>query len=283
MIFDTFVFAGEKDLLLERINQLTSHVDFFIICESYMTFSGEPRQVDINFQEQLKNKLGGKIRWQTLPALYGKDAWEREAFQRRSISENLKDIRRGDTIMLSDVDEIPSEEYLKYLLSLDCEDIVIAKMKLFRYCSHFESSEHWHGTVAIKYCDSLPDFQSLRMRSVKFWLEDVSNIFENGGSHFTTFLTARQFKKKLSSFSHSELNVFPINNLFFLFLLIKLGITIDGKEILHLNKQTKNSINSGVCSSNHRFDKLRIKIATLIQPSVKKLFLKKVRFLSTPK
>lgn len=281
-IFDTFIYSGEKELLISRISQLNPLIDYFVIAESKMTFSGRLREVDVDFQRVMSSEHGDKIRWITLDVLEGENAWEREAFQRRSLCEGLQGIQAGDIIMLSDVDEIPSKAYLKSLTKLDHGEILIAKMQLFRYCSHLESSGKWHGTIATGFSNSIPDMQSFRSRAVRYWLEDNARIFTDGGTHFTTFLNAKQFKEKITSFSHTELNTFPYNNIFFLHLIIKLGFTIDGNEILKLNSKDKETISLGECSSNHKFDNLRIRIATLIQPSIRKIFLARAKNLSTP-
>lgn len=281
-IFDTFIYSGEKELLISRISQLNPQVDYFVIAESKMTFSGRLREVDMDFQHVMSSEYGEKIRWITLDVLEGKNAWEREAFQRESLCDGLQDIQAGDIIMLSDVDEIPSKAYLQSLTKLDHGEILIAKMQLFRYCSHLESSDKWHGTIATSFSNNIPDMQSFRSRAVRYWLEDNARIFTDGGTHFTTFLNAKQFKEKITSFSHTELNTFPYNNIVFLHLIIKLGFTIDGNEILKLTSKDKECISFGECSSNHKFDNLRIRIATLIQPSIRKIFLERAKNLSTP-
>jgi beta-1,4-mannosyl-glycoprotein beta-1,4-N-acetylglucosaminyltransferase len=281
-IFDTFIYSGEKELLISRISQLNPLIDYFVIAESKMTFTGRLREVDVNFQHVMSSEHGDKIRWITLDVLEGKNAWQREAFQRQSLCDGLRDIRPGDIIMLSDVDEIPSKVYLQSLSKLDYEEVLIAKMQLFRYCSHLESSDKWHGTIATSFLKNIPDMQSLRLRAVRYWLEDDTKIFSDGGTHFTTFLNAKQLKEKITSFSHTELNTFPFNNIFFLQLIIKLGLTIDGIEILKLNFEDKKLSSFGKCSSNHNFDILRTTIATLIQPSIRKTFLKRVKSLKSP-
>jgi hypothetical protein len=281
-IFDAFVYSGEEELLIHRINELNSFVHFFVIAESNSTFSGKSRGLGLDFQKKVSSIYGDKIRWLNLENLMGQNAWEREGFQRQSLSLGFNDIQHGDIIMLSDVDEIPSHEYLQSLSNLHVDEILIAQMKLFRYCSHFESSEKWHGTISTRYVDKIPDMQALRLRAVKYWLEDDKSIYLNGGSHLTTFLSAKQYKQKIESFSHTELNTFPFKSSLFLLLIKKLGLTLDGNEILTLNSEFKNGSSYGECDSKHKFDCERRKVASIIQPVVKNLFLKKVKNLSTP-
>lgn len=281
-LFDTFIYAGEKEFLIARVSQLNSFVNHFVIVESKFTFSGRPREVDDTFRQQVLDEFGSKIRWVVLDSLAGSDAWQRESNQRNHILSGLQDIAPGDLILLSDVDEIPSIDFILHLKDLDSDDVLIAEMKLFRYCAHFESSENWHGTIATRYSKEIPDLQSLRLRAVRFWLEDQSKIFKNGGFHFTTFLNAREFRIKIKSFSHTELDIFPFNNVFFLYLILKLGFGIDGKEIFKINKQFEKINVATLCTSDHKFDKWRLKLAKRLQPVIQSIFEKRVSSLSSP-
>lgn len=282
MIFDTFIYSGEKALLSARLHQLTPFVDFFVIVESKVTFSGRIREVDLSFRNQILDEFGSKIRWIILDKLCGTSSWQRETFQRQSITKGLFDIKKNDIFLLSDVDEIPSENFFLSLINLDSDDVLIAQMRLLRYCSHFESKEKWYGTIATRYFEMLPDLQTLRMRAVRYWLEDDSRIVVNGGFHFTTFMSAKLYKEKIKSFSHTELDIFPFNNRFFLFVLLKLGISIDGGERLKFIKEEDSSRTFSLCESKHRFNKSREALSKSIQPHIQKLFNERVMSLSSP-
>ncbi len=282
-VFDTFIYSGEKDVLNARIAQLKNHVDHFVIIESKSTFSGRLRQVDKSTRNKILEEYGNKIRWPIANQLQGENAWEREAWQRQLILGELSDIAPGDLILLSDVDEIPSKEFLFRLQDLAPGEVLIAQMKLLRYCAHLESDEQWYGTIAIRFDEKFLDLQALRMRVVHYWLEDKSRIFVNGGVHLTAFLSPKQFKEKIKSFSHTELDKYPYNKIFFLYLIQKLGISIDGMEILQLNRNLEPLYNVTKCSSKHRHNSLRLRIAKLLQPCILKQFKKRVIRLSSPK
>ena len=282
-VFDTFIYSGEKDVLIARIAQLKNYVDHFVIIESNSTFSGRLRQVDKSTRDKIVQEYGSKIRWHIANELQGENAWEREAWQRQLIASELSDIASGDLILLSDVDEIPSKEFLLRLRDLVPGEVLIAQMKLLRYCAHMESNEYWHGTIAVRFDDKFLDFQALRMRAVHYWLEDKSRIFVNGGVHLTAFLSPKQFKEKIKSFSHTELDRYPYNTSFFLYLIQKLGISIDGREILKLNRNLEPFCNVTKCSSKHQHSTLRLWIAKLLQPCISNQFKKRVTRLSSPK
>jgi len=282
-VFDTFIYSGEKDVLIARISQLKNHVDHFVIIESKSTFSGRLRQVDKSTRNKILEEYGNRIRWLIANELQRENAWEREAWQRQLIVGELSDIALGDLILLSDVDEIPSKEFILRLRDLVPGEVLIAQMKLLRYCAHMESDEYWHGTIAVRFDGKFLDLQALRMQVVRYRLEDKSRIVLDGGVHLTAFLSPAQFRKKIKSFSHTELDSYPFNNLLFLYLIQKLGLSIDGREILKINRNHEPLYNVTKCSSKHRFNSLRLRIAKLLQPSILKQFEKRVIRLSSPK
>lgn len=272
---------------MTRLSELDCKVDFFVISESKFTFSGLKRDIDIDFREELRQKYGSKIRWisweeeEMLDFSY--TPWQRESSQRNSLKLGLYDLGLGDLVLLSDVDEIPNYEFLLNAENLKLGSFLVATMENYRYCPHFKSSEEWYGTVAFRFDGSDFEMQSLRLKAVKHWLKDERvKFFTFGGVHCTTFLNARDFQQKLRSFSHSELNVFPINTRFFLYLLLKLGITLDGKEVLQATTPPKLLKSIVVCHRNYFFENHRTWIAGFVRHFIKYVFDTRVHSLRGP-
>jgi hypothetical protein len=184
--------------------------------------------------------------------------------------------------MLSDLDEMPNSKFLGNLFKLTHTDVLIAEMDLFVYCPHLKSRIKWRGTIATRYDGTLPDMQRLRMRAVRWWLEDRAKIIEDGGSHFSSFLDARGLRDKIRSFSHTELDTFPFNYVVFLRLIRKLGIPFDGSETLELVTGFDGLNSSSEFCSYHKFDQVRMRVSRLIQPSIRRLFEMRVKSLSAP-
>ena len=62
MIIDSFLYGGEDDIFLARINYLKNHVDFFVVIESSTTFSGIKRRFKLKslvskFFSEIENKF----------------------------------------------------------------------------------------------------------------------------------------------------------------------------------------------------------------------------------
>ena len=61
MIYDTFIFFNELDLLEIRLNELDKVVDKFVLVESLMTFSGEEKPLYFQLNKNRFKKFLHKI------------------------------------------------------------------------------------------------------------------------------------------------------------------------------------------------------------------------------
>lgn len=120
-IFDCFLFSGEKDLLEIRLNILNEIVDFFVISESNVTFSGiskpyyfELLEHSVTFSHFRDKIIYLKSVAPNLGALkvYA-NSWTLEYFVRNYFYYILKFVGDNDHLLLSDLDEIPNPTVLK--------------------------------------------------------------------------------------------------------------------------------------------------------------------------
>lgn len=114
MVFDTFTFNGEYDMLEIRFNILNEHVDKFVICESQQTFSGLWKPLywaerNERFEEWEKKVIYRIVNPKNFP-----NAFERAAYQKDNIRKALEDFgaKPNDIIIYGDIDEIPNPEVL---------------------------------------------------------------------------------------------------------------------------------------------------------------------------
>ena len=85
-IYDCFIFNNETDLLEIRFNILNDHVDYFVIIESFETFTGLKKKPFFNIEKfpKFKNKIiHGVIN--KFPNNH--TAWQNESYQRNYISK----------------------------------------------------------------------------------------------------------------------------------------------------------------------------------------------------
>ena len=115
-VFDCFMFLNELDIIEMRMNILNDYVDYFVITESDLTFSGNEKPFIFEKHSDKFKKFKDKIIYNKV--IVPKNisiTWDREIFQRNSSTNILKDYAEDcDLILTSDADEIPSIYWLKY-------------------------------------------------------------------------------------------------------------------------------------------------------------------------
>jgi len=188
MIFDCFSYLDEDLLLNLRLNILDKYVDYFVIVEGNKTWQNNPKKFkfDINKYEKFKKKII-YIKVTDLPE--GKDPYLRENHQRNSILRGLIHSNDNDTIIISDLDEIPNPEvFNKFKHEMK---YAVFKQKHFYYKFNLQSKNnpYWLGSRIClkKYLVSPQWLRDLKFKKRPFWRLDkirLNNIIENGGWHF---------------------------------------------------------------------------------------------------
>ena len=120
-IYDIFLFNDEIDMLKLRFAELYDYVDFFIICECSVTFSGKQKPLYFFENRNLFLAYADKIRHYVIP-VPPQDAYVTnpsnsnqlisEFWQRNQLSAAFKFARGHDLILISDVDELPKVSVL---------------------------------------------------------------------------------------------------------------------------------------------------------------------------
>lgn len=156
MIFDCFIFFNELELLQLRLHELSPVVDKFVLVEATETFQGKPKPLYYSDNKEAFKAFSNRI----VPIIVEfpkalKDPWEREFYQRNQIMEGLKDCSPKDTIILSDVDEIPRPE--KIVQYKDKPGIKIFKQRI--YCYFLNYVALISPEKIIQYYKDKPDFK----------------------------------------------------------------------------------------------------------------------------
>ena len=119
-IYDCFQYFNEEHIADLRFNILNEFVDYFVIVESTVNHQGKEKklQFDINKYQKFKKKIKYIIVDDTpdnikKPHVGGESLVEQH--QRNSLMRGLKNAHDQDTIILSDVDEIPNLRKLPIL------------------------------------------------------------------------------------------------------------------------------------------------------------------------
>lgn len=201
MIIDAFIFYNEVDLLHMRLEELYPVVDKFILVQAHHTFRGVPKEKTFRRDDPQWAPYADKIKEIAVGLSGGRDAWERERYQRNVISTELQDgYSLNDIAMISDVDEIPRREVVEWLPeALEQEqykDGVQLGMDMFYYALNVYKGK-WSS-----------------LKALPVWKVDTAEVVRhrqyptllNGGWHFSYLGDDEFISNKLRSFSHAELD-----------------------------------------------------------------------------
>ncbi|QKF94411.1 glycosyltransferase family 17 [Fadolivirus algeromassiliense] len=114
-IIDCFPFFNEIELLTIRLEELYDVVDYFVLVESRKTFKGNSKPLYYNDNKDKFKKYNDKIIHIIIDLPNDNSQWGREIYQRNSIDLGIKKINCNDNdiIIISDLDEIPSNNLIK--------------------------------------------------------------------------------------------------------------------------------------------------------------------------
>ena len=218
-VIDTFLFNGEFEMLKMRLDYFNNSVDYFVICESDYTQSGNKKELTYPGNEYLFEEYKDKI----IYIVYRPEQEDIEKVKENSFQLEKKhiDFIRGNILHLSDentvtmlsgVDEFPDknrfDEMWNRIKDMNMDSISY-KMKTFYYSPICELDIECFGTNVIN------DF-TLRNMDRLSYLRDYTFIcqhIEDAGWHLSFFHTPELIKQKIESYAHSEFNLPDITNL----------------------------------------------------------------------
>lgn len=228
MIYDTFPFFNELDLLEIRLHELDSVVDFFVLVEATHTHSGRPKPLHYRNNAARFASFAKKIIHiivEDMPAQG--DAWTRERFQRDAIRRGLTRCRPEDWILMSDVDEIPRAAAVRQTLQA-AEKIPLAPTwrrrlllhplttRLFRKKFRRQHPAVWvfEQRPSAYYLNLVRDTPGPATRLVRYGdlgqPRDLrrwgGRVILDGGWHFTCIGDIAALQEKIRAFAHQEYN-----------------------------------------------------------------------------
>ncbi len=135
MVFDCIPFFNELDILNLRLHILDPIVDKFIIEESTVTFSGEPKELCFEKNREMFREFLPKIEYIVVDdSPVEASTHLRDKYQKNALAKGLLGATNEDVIILSDVDEIPNPKVLKKIISdFDPDKIYHMAQRMF-YC-----------------------------------------------------------------------------------------------------------------------------------------------------
>ena len=220
-IYDCFTYFNEDQLLKLRLETMWDCVDYFVICESILSFTGKKKNVNFNIDNFSKYK--DKIIYLLIEEYQFKseDPWVYEIFQRNFLLNGLKFASDNDWIIISDVDEIINPSVInnfnprKFICGSFIQNVYLyflnnqmyssdkpAKWDLPKITTYKNLKNIFHTPNELRRYKSVGFFRGLKRVYVKFRTQKINNA----GWHFTWMGGVEKIIDKLKNFSHQEFN-----------------------------------------------------------------------------
>jgi hypothetical protein len=204
MIIDCFPFFDELDLLEVRLNELKDVVDVFALSEATLTFSNNPKPL---YYEENKDRFKGFSITHTIIDNYDTiDTSDQKLMDRGQKQAGIDAVMNdifipGDTLILSDLDEIPKASSVKDALDDDWK-VAALEMPLFYYYMNCRRVGNVRGFGVQNKARMLrpnKPFRLCRIRDRK--INRHGKYYADAGWHFS-FLGDIQYK--LQSWTHES-------------------------------------------------------------------------------
>lgn len=207
MIYDCFSFFNELDLLEIRLNILKDVVDKFVLVEAGETHTGKPKPFYFEEDRGRFSEFLDRIEYVKIDRFPDccKTAWARENWQRNAIAKGLVGCSDDDSILISDLDEIPNPEKVRGLVGKP--GVMAFRQNYYSFYLNYRSVRdfRWCGTRMLSYRDFLHCFDDVDVYDNEILVRDVNDgttaskircrrlprgrggehVISNGGWHFT--------------------------------------------------------------------------------------------------
>ena len=157
MIFDSFIFYNELEILEYRLNLLKDVVDYFILVEATHTFDGNPKELYYSQNKEQFKKFENRIIHiivSDFPYINNpnkEEVWKNEKYQRNCILHGFEKINSEDYIIISDVDELPDPYTLTIIKK---ENTLLAgqfEQDFYYYNLNSRIEDKWYSSKILKY------------------------------------------------------------------------------------------------------------------------------------
>ena len=210
-VLDCFMFFNEFDVLELRLTELQDVVDCFVAVEASTTFAGEPKPCSLTERVADLGVLARKLEVfcvEDLPVA-SVNRWPTEILQRNAIGAALARVgaHADDTVLVSDVDEIPRAAAVARADALLVDDQVLA-FELDQYWYRLDLLlADWRRWPHARACrGALLD--ALTPSEIRAMFRSPDCVLPDAGWHFSYLAPRGQagevVHRKLTSFSHHE-------------------------------------------------------------------------------
>lgn len=205
-IIDCFIFYNELEILKARLFELYNIVDYFILVEGTLTFTGNTKPLIYYDNLDQFSKYNDKIVHIVVDDFpITTNPWDREYHQRRCIHRGIEKLALADDdiILISDVDEIPKFDFINKIKqnTISINNMIYSMiMKLYYYTLDWTTNRYWSFPKLLKYnhYNTIKDPELIRNSS------GIS--LESAGWHISYYGDTHFIVNKLRSFSEQQAN-----------------------------------------------------------------------------
>jgi hypothetical protein len=204
------------------------YVDLIILVEALETFSGTQKETMFYKKNVHMFPKKEKIRiieitsfpempegWAPYKGMldHERPSWFREFYQRdiciAYIQQNFPD--EDVVVYVGDADEIPSRDVFTMIRKgeIDTSKPLYLEMKQYIYNFNWKFTYNW----SMAFVCNIKALEGISATMTRIHSKVSDNMLKNAGWHCTNFMSVEDISRKLSSFSHQELNVPEINNI----------------------------------------------------------------------
>ena len=201
MIYDTFLFYNELELLEIRLAELADVVDRFVLLEADRTFTNRPKPL---FFRENRRRFAPFLDRIIHIEMRGYDdvdtgnPWAMERYLRQRLVLGLAECRDDDAILLSDADEIPRASVVaEQAHTPGIKSFVQQESYYFVNClgSYIVGTTMFPGRFLRHVTRDLQYYRGIRRHMVS-----------RGGWHFSYTGGVKAIQDKLAAFAHTECN-----------------------------------------------------------------------------
>lgn len=206
-VFDCLLYSGEARVLEIRLHELDAVVDRFVVVESDTTFSGEPKRIEFDPTHPAIAPYAHKIAHVLVSDMpETKDPWVREAWQRNAMLRGVGDATDRDLILMSDVDEIPRASVVTSARDDEDHAVFFFRLAFYYFFVNYRNVKGPEVHRVWNCAATRSEAGRLGPQSFRRTVPPGARVFDDAGWHFSYLTDEAGVKRKISSFSHQELN-----------------------------------------------------------------------------
>jgi hypothetical protein len=207
-IIDNFLFCNEYDILELRLKIVGDRVDQFNIVECDKTFTGIYKGFNLEKQLDRFAPWMDKINYIKVSDPPTGNPWAVEDWQRDQYARGWHNITDRDVMLISDCDEIIRPEAIDFIKNTNYSFYGMYMPAFYFKFNYLDTNPDWHYKV---WARGFRNFKGASPGRLKYLNEhDIPGYttirLHHAGWHFGWLGDDEFVKKKITSFSHTEIN-----------------------------------------------------------------------------